>query len=277
MILIADSGSTKTSWRAIYPEGEVKALESGGLNPVFMQDDQIIDVLETVQNAFGAEASKIHFYGAGVLGSDQRDRLHKLFRTMYPAASIEIASDLLAAARALCGHEDGIACIIGTGSNSCLYDGEMIIEKCGGGGFILGDEGSGAYFGRRMISDYIHNLMPGALADDLCAQENMSYNYLIDRVYRQPEPSRYLASFMPFISKHRSNAYFVEMLQDGFREFLRRNTSGYDTAHLKIGFVGSVAYYFNQELAQAVEAEGLKLGQIIKAPIDSLVEYHKIK
>lgn len=205
MQLIADSGSTKVDWRAIFDSGEVKSISTEGINPVFMDDDRIIGIFKehllpvVGKDVTGEDVEKIWFYGAGVVGDEIREKLNRCFKAVFPGSECFTASDVLAAARALCGRSSGIACILGTGSNSCFYDGEDVVKNVRAGGFILGDEASGAYLGKRLVSDFIKGLLPEAIENEFIKRYNLDYPSIVQKVYREQLPSRFLASFSPFI------------------------------------------------------------------------------
>lgn len=284
MILIADSGSTKTAWRAVKENGEVLAFKSNGINPLFMEDEAIERSLadEVNQELIAAwikdisdcTVKKVWFYGAGIVNDEQKERMCRCISKVFPMCSCQCDSDMLGTARALCGHEAGIACIMGTGANSCLYDGESITGNVRAGGFILGDEGSGAYLGKRLISDYIKGLVPKELADELALRYDMEYASIVKQVYREPFPQRYLAGFSGFIAEHRDNPYIQELLQSSFGEFINRNILQYERPELPLNFTGSVAYFYRDILEKVVSASGLVMGKVIQDPADALVEYH---
>ena len=278
MQLIADSGSTKVSWRAICDDGSVKSIETVGINPVFMEDAEIESILtEKLVPEIGTKVDAIFFYGAGMVGGEISAKLERCFGKVFPGSTCEAASDVLAAARALCGHKPGIACILGTGSNSCFYDGEGIAQNVRAGGFILGDEASGAYLGKRLISDFIKGLLPPPIEKEFAKRYGLDYMAIVQKVYREPMPSRFLASFSPFIAEFKNHPHIANLLKSSFEEFLRRNIIHYDYKKYPVNFVGSVAYYYKDILEKAVAAAGMRMGIILKAPIDGLVEYHKNK
>ena len=213
MQLIADSGSTKVSWRAILDDGSVRAIETVGINPVFMEDAEIESILtEKLVPEIGTKVDAIFFYGAGMVGGEISAKLERCFGKVFPGSTCEAASDVLAAARALCGHKPGIACILGTGSNSCFYDGEGIAENVRAGGFILGDEASGAYLGKRLISDFIKGLLPAPVENAFKKRYGLDYMTIVQKVYREPMPSRFLASFSPFIAEFRNHPHIANLL-----------------------------------------------------------------
>ena len=276
MQLIADSGSTKVSWRAILDDGSVRAIETVGINPVFMEDAEIESILtEKLVPEIGTKVDAIFFYGAGMVGGEISAKLERCFGKVFPGSTCEAASDVLAAARALCGHKPGIACILGTGSNSCFYDGEGIAENVRAGGFILGDEASGAYLGKRLISDFIKGLLPVPVENAFRKRYGLDYMAIVQKVYREPMPSRFLASFSPFIAEFRNHPHIANLLKSSFEEFLRRNIIHYDYKKYPVNFVGSIAYYYKDILEKAVNASGMRMGTVLQGPIDGLVAYHK--
>ena len=276
MQLIADSGSTKVSWRAILDDGSVKAIETVGINPVFMEDAEIENILtEKLVPEIGTKVDAIFFYGAGMVGGEISAKLERCFGKVFPGSTCEAASDVLAAARALCGHKPGIACILGTGSNSCFYDGEGIAQNVKAGGFILGDEASGAYLGKRLISDFIKGLLPAPVENAFVKRYGLDYMAIVQKVYREPMPSRFLASFSPFISEFKNHPHIANLLKSSFEEFLRRNIVHYDYKKYPVNFVGSIAYYYKDILEKAVNASGMRMGIVLQGPIDGLVAYHK--
>ena len=276
MQLIADSGSTKVSWRAIAEDGSVKTVETVGINPVFMEDAELEKILnENLVPEIGTKVDRIYFYGAGMVGGEISAKLERCFGKVFLGSTCEAASDVLAAARALCGHKPGIACILGTGSNSCFYDGEGIAQNVRAGGFILGDEASGAYLGKRLISDFIKGLLPPAIENEFTKRYGLDYMAIVQKVYREPMPSRFLASFSPFISEFKNHPHMANLLKSSFEEFLHRNIVHYDYRKYPVNFVGSIAFYYKDILEKAVNAAGMRMGIVLKGPIDGLVEYHK--
>ena len=276
MQLIADSGSTKASWRAIFDNGSVVAIETVGINPVFMEDETIEKIIqEEVVPVAGTQVDSISFYAAGAVGGEASAKLERCFGRFFPGAKVEAVSDVLAAARSVCGHKPGIACILGTGSNSCFYDGEAIEKNVRAGGFILGDEASGAYLGKRLLSDFIKGLLPPAIEKELVKRYDLDYMKIVQKVYREEMPSRFLASLSPFINEFKNHPHIANLLKSSFEEFLRRNIIHYDYKKYPVNFVGSIAFYYKDILEKAVNAAGMRMGVVIQKPIDGLVEYHK--
>jgi glucosamine kinase len=276
MILIADSGSTKTAWKLISESGSVKSVKTTGINPFFRTEEDIFEELDSILlPETGAEVSRIYFYGAGIINPEKGEIIQKAMNRIYPNATVETSSDVLGAARALFGHGPGIACIIGTGSNACLYDGEKITQGISPLGFILGDEGSGAVMGRKLLGDYFKEVMPPYLRVAFSEKFKITRDEVLNRVYRSEKPNQFLAQFTPFLSDHANSAYCQEFLQHNFMDFLERNVIKLpDYGKYQIGFVGSVAYYFSQILKNTASYFGFDQAIIVKEPIDGLVKYH---
>lgn len=270
--LIADSGSTKTDWRICQQGNTLQQIATQGLNPYHQSPQEIATTIDEMASlvAHPEAISHIEFYGAGCALSQKSTIVAQALQKAFPLCqNIYVASDLEGAAKAVCGGKPGIACILGTGSNSCQFDGTHIVANTPSLGYILGDEGSGASLGRIAVSDFLK----GQLPDDLCKEFFNEYNLdqatLLDRVYRQPLANRYLASFTPFLAKHRSNPAIHALLVSEFTRFFRRNMLAYDTT-LPVHFVGSIAYYFRQEVSEAAQALKLTVGQTIRTPIEGL-------
>ena len=287
MTIIADSGATKTDWVVVGKNKEPYYFHTEGMNPFHQSEEDIRKVLQRFVEEMGvvkeiphAEFVHVFFYGAGCAG----DRVTYMQRLLHDELSkptkallqVEVASDLMAAARALCGHEAGIACIMGTGSNSCLYDGERIIANTPPLGYILGDEGSGAALGKRFLHAMFKGLLPETLQQQFCEESGFTYASLIERVYRQPLANRFLASLSPFIAKHLSCEPLREIVVGNFREHFRRNVNRYGRKELTVGAVGSIAYFYRDLLAEAAAAEGYTLGKVMRSPLDNLMQYHSI-
>lgn len=272
--LIADSGSTKTQWLLCGDCGR-RIIATGGLNPVHMSDEQIAAVLENelfpeISAAEMGDIGEVAFYGAGVRDV-WKERMQGVLRSAFPQArTVSAESDMLGAARALLGEGRGIACILGTGSNSCYYDGQHIVKSVPPLGYILGDEGSGARLGRRLVAD----VMKGVMSEDVCnlfwKETGETSESVIRKIYREPLPARYLASFATFLARHIEIPEIRELVIDEFRLFFERNIKLYDVDIKEINFVGSIAYYFSSELGVAARQEGYEIGTIIKNPIDRL-------
>lgn len=277
MILLADSGSTKTDWGIVENGKLVKKIRTRGMNPFQMSEDEIAEEIKTslVPELPSSTIDNIYFYGAGCTPEKQPIVERSLRKNLTVTGVCEVASDMLAAARGVCGHESGIACILGTGSNSCAYDGNKIVKNVSPLGFILGDEGSGAVLGKLLVGDILKNQMPKKVIDRFFEKYKLTSAEIIDRVYRQPKPNTFLASFVPFLGENISEPRIYNLVKESFRSFLRRNVRQYDGwDRLAIGFNGSIAKIYREPLEEALKEEGMHLGRIVQAPMEGLVEYH---
>lgn len=281
MILIADSGSTKTHWCIFSPvNGLYKEVFTEGINPFYQSVEDMetcicrqllshIDKFPTIE--------KVFFYGAGCTPA-KAPLLHEVLSRLFLQAEIHVHTDLLAAARALCGHDEGIACIMGTGSNSCYYDGTEIRENVSPLGFILGDEGSGAVLGKLLVADVLKRQLPESLMKTFFARFQTDSVQLMDAVYRRPFPNRYLAGFAVFYAENPDSTDLQRILQNNFRAFVSRNLMQYHRVHeFPVHFTGSVAYYYADTLRQVLTESGLQLGTIMHRPMDGLLHYHGLK
>lgn len=277
MILIADCGSTKTDWVLHDGSGIVTRVKTQGLNPTQQSSDDIFRILSTeLAGKIDKDAPKtIYFYGAGCAYENANKRMETALKRIFSTKDIHINSDLLAAARALCGHEEGIACILGTGSNSCLFDGEKIVDNTPSLGYILGDEGSGAHLGRQLVSDCIKKQLPKELREKFLGQYNLDIAGILERVYHTPLPNRWLASFTPFLCENRRYAEIQALLKHCFKQFFLRNTMVYRRSWLPIHIIGGVGINFANEIKEAAESLGLSIGNIVESPMEGLIEYHK--
>jgi N-acetylglucosamine kinase-like BadF-type ATPase len=268
-LLIADSGSTKTDWAI-----DGQRIKTQCINPFHQDEATIRSILkdELLPQIGIAYVESIQFYGSGVR-PELQTKMQQLLQEAFPQTThIEAQSDLLGAARALCGKKEGIACILGTGANSCLFDGQQIVMNTPALGYILGDEGSGATLGKR----FLNALYKGRLSQDLKttfeSELQLSMPQIIDRVYRQPQANRWLASLSEFISKHTCVPAVNELITNNFREFITHNIKPYQRRDLPISAVGSIAFYYQEQLKQAAQEEGYSVGLILRSPIDALVQ-----
>lgn len=275
-ILIADSGSTKTDW-VLCNNGNVTAhVKTQGLNPTIQSTEEILSVLEAeLAGEIAPDApAKIYFYGAGCAYDLANSRMELAIKSIFTTKDIYINSDLLGAARALCGHEEGIACILGTGSNSCLYNGKDIAENTPSLGYILGDEGSGAHLGRQLVSDCIKKQLPKDIREKFMQQYNLDVASILEKVYHSPLPNRWLGSLTPFIIEHRKNADIRAMVTNCFTQFFKRNVMVYRHSWLPIHIIGGIGISFSEEIKEAAESLGLSIGNIFESPIKGLINYH---
>lgn len=282
MYLIADSGSTKTDWCLCMGNSSEIIIQTQGINPYHQTEEAIEQVLveellphlHSYRERMPGDKLEVVFYGAGCANEAACSRVELAIRKVLLADKVIIYSDLLGAARALCGHDEGVACVLGTGSNSCLYDGKDIISNVPPLGYILGDEGSSAVLGRRLVGDCLKNQLPELVRNEFFAEYGLTQELILERVYRQPLANRFLASLTPFLSKHRDVPEVHRLLVESFVDFFVRNVKQYRRPWLPIHFVGSIANVFSVELKEAAESLGLELGLILKSPMEGLIRYH---
>ena len=268
--LIADSGSTKTSWLAINTDGSRTEFETAGINPIRDSKEGIEAILSTITIKHSPYV--LNFYGAGCL-PPYSDSLHTLLQQHFPNTEICVESDLLGAAHALCGKEEGIACILGTGSNSCLYNGLQIVDNVSPLGYILGDEGSGAVLGRNLVGDLLKGQMNERLLKAFNSETGLTRADIIQKVYRETQPNRFLASLVPFLDRHREEEEIHQFLIANYRSFFRRNVVHYNRSDIPVSFVGGVAFTFQNELAEAARLEGFIIGRVLKRPIEAIADF----
>lgn len=276
MILIADSGSTKTAWTLVEKADNV--IKTDGINPVFMNSGCVEEILRSqLLPQLGEQAivTEIYFYGAGCANQEKNNVVKQALQNVFGDIKIEIASDLLGAARGLCKHQSGIACIMGTGSNSCLYENGNISWNVPALGFILGDEGSGAVLGKLLMGNLFKNQLPDVVKQDFEQTYGLTMMDVIEKVYRTPLPNRFLASFGPFISKHINQPAVYNMVYDALESFIVRNVKQYPYTELPVYFTGSIAYYFADILHLLADKHGFTIGRIDQDPLQGLVEFHQ--
>lgn len=274
MILIAESGSTKTDWVLLGSEGVVKQQQTLGINPCQHSNASITKNIASL-DGFN-QVKEIYFYGAGCATDEKKQVVKDALFTIFPNATSEVNSDVLAAARSLCGKERGIACIIGTGSNSCLYNGANIEKNVPPLGYILGDEGSGAVLGKKIIADILKGISPDDIKNAFYQKYNLSYADLIHKIYSEESPSRFLAQFAIFLSENIEHPYIANLVRNSFQEFFERNIKQYSNyLNLSIHFTGSIAFHFQKELQLAAKESGLSIGRVLKSPLEGLIQYHK--
>lgn len=277
MKIIAECGATKSDWRLVCGGTEIKQVLVSGINVSTTNWDAVkVVVDEALGQLCGAldAIESIHVYVAGVVTEEVEANFRDLFAAYYPSAKVEIQIDLVAAARATCGHAPGIAAILGTGSNSCQWDGEKIVRKVATGGFILGDEGGATTLGKLFIADFIKGLVPAEIAEDFSSRYPSDYATIVANVYRSQSPSAYLGSFAPFIMEYYHHPYIKELVDGNFRSFIRRSLKQYDTVGCPVGVVGGFAYALKDIFLRIASEEGITVSRIIKAPIEGLIEYH---
>lgn len=276
MILIADGGSTKVDWCLIDNRKEIKRIKTKGINPFIRTFDEINEEIDNklIPYLKGYDIDKVYFFGAGCV-SDKCRIIKDILSENITGAQIEVNSDLLAAARGLCGAKVGIACILGTGSNSCYYDGENITENISPLGYILGDEGSGAVLGRLFIGACLKNQLTQGIKEKFLKEYNLSPTLILDNVYRQPMPNRFLASISPFIIQNIEDISIYNLVYESFRQFFIRNIMQYkDYMKTDIHFTGSVAYYYQDILPKVATSFGIEIKTVNKSPMEGLIKYY---
>lgn len=274
-ILIADSGATKADWCLARGKEVLHRFTGKGITPVFQTKEEMArEIRENVLPPLEeAPIEAIYFYGSGCIPEKVpivREALHASF----PLETIEVYSDLIAAAHALCGHQAGIACILGTGSNSCEWDGTRVVKQISPLGFILGDEGSGASLGKQLVSDALKEQLTGGLKEALLEEYRLTPALVIDKVYRQPFPSRFLASLSPFLLKHIADPSIRRLVHRSFSDFFERNVMQYDFQNNKVNFVGSIAWHYAAVLKEVAAEKGIEIGNIIQSPMEGLITYY---
>ncbi len=275
-ILIADSGSTKCEWCLLTGKRE-KLIETQGISPYFLTTGQIEEVLrkELLPGLKHVSVDKIFYYGTGCASPISRKVVQRAIKKIFPSASADVTHDLMGAARALCGRSKGIACILGTGSNSCYFDGRKIVHNSPGLGYVLGDEGSGAYLGKKVLQYYLYNTFDEELRYKFDAMYVTTQAEILEQVYRKPLPNRYLASFALFLVENRGHYMIENILEDGLNDFFFNHLCKYtESWKLPIHFVGSIAYGFKDVLQQLSDTYEWQLGRIMQKPMDGLIAYH---
>ena len=276
MKLIAESGATKTDWRLIADDGTVRSAYSAGLNPSVLDVEQMREIIAPVMPALnpeGKSVEEIFFYGAGLVSDAAAAPLAGVLSMWYPFAQMQFHSDMLAAARALFGNGSGVVAIMGTGSNSCLYENGVVVKNIRPGGFILGDEGSGAALGKAFVSDFIKGLLPEKVEKDFVRESGLDYQKIVQKVYREPAPSAFLASFAPFILERTDEPYIKNLVDSVIESFVVRSLKRYGQT-VKVGVVGSFGCACEAVLRETGIRHGLEFTMFLKSPIDKLTEYH---
>ncbi|MGN6637673.1 MAG: N-acetylglucosamine kinase [Mucilaginibacter sp.] len=277
MILVADSGSSKTDWLLAVPGQKPVEFKTGGLNPYFLTEKEMVKILHDQgadMVARASDISEIYFFGAGCSSPDRHEIVSNAISHLFPKAYISVDSDLLGSAYATCGNEKGLCCVLGTGSNISFFDGEEVYAGKHGLGYVLGDEGSGTWFGKALITDFMYGNMPGDVHDLFNEQYKLTKEQVIYNVYQKPGGNSYLAAFAKFMNKIRDCQYGQELLAKGFLEFIETNIKSYPQYHrYKCHFVGSIAYVFSGELKRLCESNEIHVGKIIRQPIYDLMNY----
>jgi len=278
-ILIADSGSTKTHW-CLLSEGQEKVrIRTQGINPFYQSLEEIEQELQLSllpQLPQDTLVNEVHFFGAGCTPEKSPILVEALRKSLHLTneSEVEVGSDMIGAARALCGRQPGIACILGTGSNSCYYDGEKVVSNVPPLGFILGDEGSGAVLGKLLVGDLLKNQLGPELKEKFLQRFNLTMPEIIDRVYRKPFPNRFLASLQPFLEENLHEEAIFFLVMENFSHFIARNVMQYDYQHMPIHFTGSIAYVYRTVLEKAADLTGIQISSITQSPLEGLIRYY---
>ena len=276
MILVADSGSSQSDWMLALPDGETLSFTTKGLNPFFVNEKEIARIFQHVPDIlpYRDQISEVYFFGSGCSSPDRREMVSNALSPLLPNAFISVETELIGAAYATCGDRKGYIATLGTGSDVSFFDGEDMVPTRQGIGYVLGDEGSGAWFGKKLVTDYLYKIMPTDLADRFAERFRLNKETVIRNVYQRASPNVYLASFAPFMSEYMEHPYVDGVLREGFREFVVTNIKPFpDYRDYVCHFVGSIAYCFRNQLQLVCDQHGVKTGKILRRPIEELFKY----
>ncbi|MBX7094564.1 MAG: hypothetical protein K1X56_07590 [Flavobacteriales bacterium] len=278
MILIADSGSTKTAWRLVKADQKILQFNTPGIHPLLQDESQIRTTIQSLFSIAGFPDSNtiksIFYYGTGCSSTERSQPVFQCLSTLFPAAVIEVESDMLGAARGLCGHREAIACILGTGSNSCHFNGLHILHARPSLGYILGDEGSGAWIGKNVLRAFLYGELPAHLAEKLKTEYALKKDEIIKKIYSEPLANRYMASFSPFVYRNSADPYMHRLVKEGFLAFFNKHISHYQIKNLSINATGSIAFFYADIFRDVCNELGFTLGTITESPIAGLTLYH---
>lgn len=276
MILLADGGSTKVDWCLVDHGILKKRVLTKGANPFFRTTEDISTEISQslVPELKNEKIDAVYFYGAGCAFPEKNEIIKAAIAKNFDTVNIKVESDLFGTAVGLCGDNAGIACILGTGSNSCFYDGEKIIENISPLGYILGDEGSGAVLGKLFIGACLKNQFTGGVKEKFFKYINLSACQILDRVYKQPMPNRFLAGICPLIKDNIQDKSIHDLVYNAFADFFRKNVMQYDYKNYKVSFAGSVAYHFKEVLFEVASDLKIEIGAVERSPMDGLINYY---
>ncbi len=275
--IIADSGATKCHWTVVIGKQKL-TIKTIGISPYFLSTNEII---ATINKSFAKKVkteaiNAVYFYGTGLSNPANVTSIKKALKAVFTKASLDIQTDLVAVARATCQHKKGVACILGTGSNTGFYNGKKIVKNSPGLGYVLGDEGSGAYLGKKVLQYYLYKTFDEDLMHCFEKKYNINKDQILDAIYKQPLPNRYMASFAEFLSEHRGHYMIENIIEDGINDFFFAHLNKLNESWLHpIHFAGTIAYVFKDVIKQLAAAYEIELGSIIKSPMDGLIKYHK--
>lgn len=276
MILVADSGSSSSDWMLNVPDSKPLFFKTKGLNPFFVNEKEIENVMKDVPEIipYIDEVKEVYFFGAGSITPDRREIVSNALTVLFPKAYVSVESDLLGAAYATCGSNPGLVCTLGTGSDVSFYDGKNLMQSLHGIGYVLGDEGSGSWFGKRLITSFLYGKMPKDLEKKFAEKYNLTKDTVIKNVYQKDRPNSYLASFAIFLSEHRTHPFIDKLLTEGFDEFVRTNIMTYPNFwEYKCNFVGRIAFTFDLHIREVCSLHGVQVGKILRSPIEEIFYY----
>jgi len=277
MVLIVDSGSTKSDWVLLKGANDRELFKTMGFNPYFHNETIISNAIKQNEDLFRYtdQIEQVFYYGAGASNEDLKSIVRRALKKVFTKAEVMVDHDLVACAYATYTGVPAISCILGTGSNSCHFDGETVTEEVPALAYILGDEGSGSYFGKKLLSAFLYKHLPKAISDDLEKKFVLNKDVIMENVYMMPHANVYLASFMRFIAEHKEDPWVDETVYMGLNEFIRVHVCCFkDHQEVPVHFIGSVGYFFRDQLERAAKEYGITLGTVTRKPIDGLVDYH---
>lgn len=275
MILVADSGSSKTDWMA-YSPNQILSFSTQGINPYFVNAHDVVKILSKNKEIapYATAVKEVYFFGSGCSSPDKHEIISNGLSAFFTKAFISVDHDLIGSAYATCGDKKGLACILGTGSNISYYDGQNVHDGKHGLGYVLGDEGSGTYFGKKVLLSFLYQTMPADLCEAFAKAYEVNKDIVIENVYQKALPNSYLAGFSRFMKAHQSHPFIQQVLHDGFQEFIDTNVKDYKSYRsLECNFVGSIAYYYQDELRATFAANNIKVGKILQKPIEGIFDY----
>lgn len=275
MILVADSGSSKTDWMAYSPD-QTLTFSTQGINPYFVNAHDVVKILSKNKDmvAHAASIKEVYFFGSGCSSPDKHEIISNGLSAFFTKAFISVDHDLIGSAYATCGDKKGLTCILGTGSNISYYDGENVHDGKHGLGYVLGDEGSGTYFGKKVLLSYLYKTMPAELCEAFAKAYEVDKDTVITNIYQKPFPNSYLATFSRFMKAHQQHPFIQQILRDGFQEFIDTNVKDYKSYRsLECNFVGSIAFYYQDELRATFAENNIKVGKVLQKPIEGIFEY----
>ncbi|WP_118194020.1 N-acetylglucosamine kinase [Albibacterium indicum] len=276
MILVVDSGSFKSDWMFTPNGKKPERYRTQGINPFFTQEKEIVKIIQSFKeiSPYVNDISEIYFFGSGCTSPDRREIVSNAVSHVFKNAFVSVDTDLIGSAYATCGDRPGFISTMGTGSNISFFDGENALPSRFGTGFILGDIGSGAWFGKKLVTDFLYDQMPSDISIEFAGTYEVNKEIVMKNVYQEPHPNAYLASFAPFLADHTSHDYITDMLCNGFEDFVKTNIFSYaDYEDYECHFVGSIAYFYSEQLKVVCKNNHVRIGKIIQQPIQDLYAF----